>query len=41
MSDSEISRPFTALLSPAVGYGVVVGIGGFFALLMSECWTEV
>lgn len=29
------TREFTAVLSPSVGYGVVVGIGAFFALLMS------
>lgn len=31
----EGTREFTRLLGPGVGYGVVLGVGAFFALVMS------
>mgnify|MGYP002477530332 CR=1 FL=1 len=36
VSYPEGSREFTKLLGSGVGYGVVVGVGAFFAIAMSE-----
>lgn len=37
----EGSREFTKALGPGVGYGVVIGVGLAFALIMSECGVVV
>jgi hypothetical protein len=34
------SRDFQLFLQPSVGYGVVIGLGAFFAVLMGEWLTN-